>query len=188
MPFIILQQDITALNVDAIVNAANTDLRQGGGVCGAIFRAAGAEDMRAACEPLAPIRTGDAVLTPGFRLPATFVIHTAGPVYRDGNSGEAELLRRSYANSLNLAAEHGCESLAFPLISAGIYGYPKDEALRIACETVTDFLSAYEGDMKVLLTLFDKSLLALAETVLSEIRTAVETHIDSDREEPSFTE
>lgn len=153
MPFSIIRSDITKLNVDAIVNAANTQLQMGGGVCGAIFKAAGAAELQAACDKLAPIKTGEAVITPGFGLPATYVIHTAGPVYRGGSHGEAELLRACYINSLKLAAQHSCESIAFPLISSGIYSYPKEEALRIATDAIHDFLAGHERD--VYLALFN---------------------------------
>jgi len=147
MPFSVVHQDITTMHVDAIVNAANTGLRMGGGVCGAIFRAAGADKMQAACDRLAPIKTGEAVITPGFGLPARYVIHTAGPVYRDGRHGEEALLRACYLNSLKLAAEHGCRSVAFPLISAGIYGYPKQEAMAVAERAIRDFLERHEMDV-----------------------------------------
>jgi O-acetyl-ADP-ribose deacetylase (regulator of RNase III) len=132
MPFHIVRQDITKMKADAIVNAANTTLEMGGGVCGAIFKAAGASELQAACKKLAPIQTGDAVITPGFGLPAKFVVHTAGLVYRGGKNGKEEQLRLCYINSLKRAVENKCESIAFPLISSGIYGYPKDEALRVA--------------------------------------------------------
>jgi O-acetyl-ADP-ribose deacetylase (regulator of RNase III) len=128
MPLTIVRQDITKMKADAIVNAANTDLAMGGGVCGAIFKAAGTDKLQAACDKLSPIQTGDAVITPGFKLPAKYVIHAARPVYRYGKHGEEELLRAAYTNSLKRAVENGCESVAFPLISSGIYGYPKDEA------------------------------------------------------------
>lgn len=105
MPFTIVRQDITQMDVDAIVNAANTELAMGGGVCGAIFRAAGSAELQASCDRLAPVQTGEAVITPGFGLPAKYVIHTAGPVYRDGTQGEEQLLRSSYQNSLALARE-----------------------------------------------------------------------------------
>jgi O-acetyl-ADP-ribose deacetylase (regulator of RNase III) len=131
MPFTIIRGDITQLAVDAIVNAANTSLQAGGGVCGAIFAAAGADRLQAACNDHAPIKTGEAVITKGFALPAKFIIHTAGPIYNDGLSGEA-LLRACYKNSLELAVQHGCASVAFPLISSGIYGYPKDKTQYIA--------------------------------------------------------
>ena len=155
MPFTIIRQDITKMEVDAIVNAANTELRMGGGVCGAIFRAAGAAKLQAACDKLAPIKTGEAVITSGFNLPARFVIHTAGPVYNKQNPEESErLLRSAYTESLRVAIENECESIAFPLISSGIYGYPKDEALQVATSAIRDFLN--EHDIVVYLVLFDK--------------------------------
>jgi O-acetyl-ADP-ribose deacetylase (regulator of RNase III) len=156
MPFTVVRQDITTMNVDAVVNAANTALRMGGGVCGAIFRAAGAAELQAACDKLAPIRTGEAVITPGFNLPARYIIHTAGPVYRDGKQGEEALLRSCYLNSLKLAAEYQCKSIAFPLISAGIYGYPKQEAMAVAERAIMDFLK--QREMDVYLALFDQSV------------------------------
>mgnify|MGYP001170135402 CR=1 FL=1 len=155
MPFFIVYQDITAMAVDAIVNAANNELRMGGGVCGAIFHAAGAEELQAACAPLAPIKTGEAVITPGFRLPARYVIHTAGPVYHDGKSGEEELLRSCYFRALTCAVENGCHSVAFPLISSGIYGYPPEEARRVATAAIEDFLT--RRDLQVYLVLFGKA-------------------------------
>lgn len=127
--------DITTLDVDAIVNAANTALAPGGGVCGAIHRAAGAE-LAAACERLAPCPTGEARLTPGFRLPARHVIHAVGPVWHGGGRGEAALLASAYRAALALARDHGLHSVAFPAISTGIYGYPLDAATRIAVDTV----------------------------------------------------
>jgi len=147
MPLKIVNQDITTMAVDAIVNAANTGLRMGGGVCGAIFRAAGAVEMQAACDGLAPIRTGEAVVTPGFKLPAKFVIHTAGPVYDDGKHGEERLLRDAYTNSLKRAVEKGCKSVAFPLISSGIYGYPKEEALSVAASAIREFVDGRDMDV-----------------------------------------
>jgi O-acetyl-ADP-ribose deacetylase (regulator of RNase III) len=149
MPFTIIRQDITKMKVDAIVNAANTGLLRGGGVCGAIFNAAGAYELQEACDKLAPIKTGDAVVTPGFALSAKYVIHTAGPVYRDGKSGEEAALRACYINSLKRAVENGCESVAFPLISSGIYGYPKDKALEVATGAIHGFLEGH--DMEVYL-------------------------------------
>ncbi|HML36100.1 MAG TPA: macro domain-containing protein [Bacillota bacterium] len=153
MPFNLVRQDITRMQVDAIVNAANTELRMGGGVCGAIFNAAGADAMQAACSRLAPIRTGEAVITPGFRLPAKYVIHTAGPVYRGGKHGEQEQLRSCYMNSLKRAVEHECKSVAFPLISSGIYGYPKEEALKVAIDAIKEFIE--KDDLNVYLVVFE---------------------------------
>lgn len=118
MPFTIVREDITKMKVDAIVNAANTELQMGGGVCGAIFKAAGASELQTACKNLAPIQTGDAVITLGFGLPAKFVVHTAGPVYRGGKNGEEEQLRLCYINSMKRVVEKKCESIAFPLISS----------------------------------------------------------------------
>jgi len=152
MPLHIIHDDITTMKSDAIVNAANTGLRMGGGVCGAIFKAAGIEELTRACAPLAPIKTGEAVITAGFALKASFIIHTAGPVYRDGRSGEEELLSACYHNSLALAKEHNLSSIAFPLIASGIYGYPKDEALAVATATINAFLR--EETMEVYLVLY----------------------------------
>lgn len=130
----IFQGDITTLAVDAIVNAANEQLLPGGGVCGAIHRAAGPE-LAAACAPLAPCPTGRAVITPGFRLPARFVIHAVGPRWQGGTAGEAALLAGAYRSALALADERQLAALAFPAISTGIYGYPLEQAARIAVET-----------------------------------------------------
>jgi len=135
----VCQADITTLAVDAIVNAANSSLLGGGGVDGAIHRAAGAE-LLAECRQLGGCRTGEAKITQGYRLPARWVVHTVGPVWRGGQHGEAELLAAAYANSLRLAAEQGAQSIAFPCISTGIYGYPAKEAATIALNTVRDTL------------------------------------------------
>ncbi|MCL2549221.1 MAG: macro domain-containing protein [Symbiobacteriaceae bacterium] len=157
--------------VDAIVNSANTDLKMGGGVCGAIFTAAGAEKLQAACDVLAPIKTGEAVVTPAFDLPAKYIIHAAGPVYRDGSQHEENALRSCYQNALRLALEHDCQSIAFPLISAGIYGYPKAEALRVARETIRDFLG--EHDMDVRLVLFDGEAVKISEALYGEVESFI---------------
>ena len=135
-----LQADITTLAVDAIVNAAKASLLGGGGVDGAIHRVAGPELLQA-CRQLGGCPVGEARLTPGFRLPARFVIHTVGPVWRDGQQGEPELLASCYRRSLDLAAGQGVKTIAFPCISTGIYGYPIEAAARIALASVTAFLS-----------------------------------------------
>jgi O-acetyl-ADP-ribose deacetylase (regulator of RNase III) len=174
MPFTLVRQDITKMQVDAIVNAANTALQMGGGVCGAIFRAAGAAQLQAACDKLAPIQTGEAVMTPGFHLPARHIIHTAGPIYRGGNHGEEEQLRFCYLNSLKLAVEHQCQSIAFPLISSGIYGYPKDEALQVATSAIRDFLA--EHDMDIYLVIFDKESFQISEELLGKVESYIDEH------------
>ena len=134
----VIQGDITKLNVDAIVNAANCSLLGGGGVDGAIHRAAGPELLRS-CIPLNGCKTGQAKITPGFRLPAKFVIHTPGPIYNDGLHGEPALLESCYKNCRALAEENNCETVAFPAISTGVYGYPWHEATEIAVKTVRNF-------------------------------------------------
>lgn len=151
MPLQIIQEDITKLDTDAIVNAANKELKMGGGVCGAIFRGAGSSKLQEACDELAPIVTGQAVITPAFDLPARYIIHTVGPVYKDGKSGEKEQLRACYLNSLELAREQKCKSIAFPLISSGIYGYPKEEAKQVAIESIEEFLQKNEMDVKLII-------------------------------------
>ena len=165
MPFNIIQGDITRIAVDVIVNAANTSLQMGGGVCGAIFDAAGADKLQAACDNLAPIKTGEAVITQGFQLLAKYIIHTAGPVYRGGQHGEEELLRSCYVNSLDLAVTQGCVSIAFPLISSGIFGYPVADALQVAISAIREFVN--EHDIDVSLVIFDNETLALSEELFS---------------------
>jgi O-acetyl-ADP-ribose deacetylase len=130
--------DITSLDTDAIVNAANESLAPGGGVCGAIHRAAGPELARA-CAAIGHCPTGEARITPGFRLPADYVIHAVGPVWRGGKEGEAKLLASAYRSALQLAGEHGLRSIAFPAISTGIYGYPLEQATDVAVQTVREF-------------------------------------------------
>lgn len=179
MPFTIVRQDITKMKVDAIVNAANTALQMGGGVCGAIFNAAGAKKLQEACNKLAPIQTGEAVITPGFGLAAKFIIHTAGPVYRDGKQGEEILLRACYMNSLKRALENGCETVAFPLISSGIYGYPKAEALRVATAAIQEFLNTQ--DMEVFLAVFDKAAFEVSENLMGEVASYIDEHYIQER-------
>ncbi len=172
MPLQIIRNDITKMPVDAIVNAANNQLRQGGGVCGAIFAAAGPGKLQAACDRLAPCPTGSAVITPGFGLPAKHVIHAVGPVWQGGQQGEKRLLRSAYESALKLATEHGLKSIAFPLISSGVYGYPKDEALRVAM----DALSAYvmHHNLLVYLVVFDRTAFKLSDRLAQDLQSFID--------------
>ncbi len=170
MPLTLVKEDITKMKVDVIVNAANTQLQMGGGVCGAIFRAAGETRLQEACNKLSPIATGEAVITRGFKLPASYIIHTVGPIYRGGHQGERNLLYSSYWNSLKVARENKCTSIAFPLISSGIYGYPPQEALEVAKSAIIDFLK--EEDLDVYLSLFNKNALKIPK----EIREVVDKY------------
>lgn len=167
MPLEIVRNDITKMKVDAIVNAANTQLKMGGGVCGAIFQAAGSEKLQKACDEIGYCAVGEAVITDSFKLPAKYIIHTPGPIWNGGTQNEAELLMASYINSLNLAKKNECESIAFPLISTGIYGYPKDEALQIAVSTISQFLMS--SDMHVYLVVFDKKSFGLSKQLFASI-------------------
>lgn len=163
------------MKVDAIVNAANTDLQMGGGVCGAIFNAAGASKLQAACDLVAPIKTGEAAITPAFSLPAKYVIHAAGPIYSHWSKGQNEAyLRSAYTESLCLAEKNGCESIAFPLISSGIYGYPKAEALEVATQAIQDYLTDHEMD--VYLVVFDKTSFVVSEKLMGEVDSYIDEH------------
>lgn len=159
-----VRADITAEHVDAVVNAANEALAGGAGVDGAIHRAAGAADLRAACRALGGCATGDAKATDGFALPARWIIHTVGPRWRGGSRGEADLLASCYRRSLAVADELGARSVAFPAISTGVYGYPRDEAARVAVRTL---LSTPTGVELVRLAAFDDATLALYERELA---------------------
>lgn len=171
MPFYPVRNDITRMEVDAIVNAANRTLLGGGGVDGAIHKAAGA-GLLEECITLEGCSTGDAKITRGYDLPAKYVIHTVGPVYKDGRHGEEVLLRSCYRRSLQLAAEKGLESVAFPLISAGAYGYPREEAIRIASEEIVSFLESRE--MTVYLVFYDKASFTLGRERFPGLESRIE--------------
>ena len=179
MPLTLIRQDITQLHVDAVVNAANERLRAGGGVCGAIFNAAGREELQAACDQIGHVDTGSAVATPGFKLPARHIIHTAGPIWRGGTMGEPELLASCYRSSMVLARKLGDESIAFPLISAGIFGYPPEEALKVATDTIRAYLKD-DPDLEVTLCLFDRRATRLSRTLFGQISEYVDdNYVDS---------
>lgn len=161
---------ITDLNTDAIVNAANDGLWAGGGVCGAIFRAAGYDKLQDACNAIGHCDTGSAVITPGFDLKAKYIIHAVGPVWNGGNHKEPQMLYGAYRSSLELAVESGCHSIGFPLISAGIFGYPKDKAWRKAIQSCHDFfLKNPKADLQVIFAVLDDDILALGQQTLEEI-------------------
>lgn len=167
MPLLIVRNDITKMKVDAIVNATNPMLKMGGGVSGAIFTVAGRRMLQDACDAIGHCAQGEAVITPGFDLPSKYVIHTVGPVWHGGVAGESEQLADCYTHSLELARKHGCESIAFPLVSSGTYRYPKQEALNIAISAISQFL--FENDMTVYLVVYDAKAFMLSKQLFSSI-------------------
>ncbi len=179
MPLQIVHNDIIKMNTDAVVNAANERLLRGGGVCGAIFKAAGGQALQEACDKIGHCETGQAVITEGFSLQARYIIHAVGPIWRGGNYGEEKLLYSAYQNSLKLAESYELKSIAFPLISAGIYGYPKEAALKVAASAIGDFLK--ESEMDVYLVVFDRTAVQISEGLFQNVTHYLNTYFREDR-------
>ena len=182
MPFQILHNDITNMETDAIVNAANSKLLEGGGVCGEIFSKAGRDELQKECTLLAPCAVGHAVITKGYNLKSKYIIHAVGPIYKDGNSNEETYLKSAYENSLKLAKDYNLKSIAFPLISAGIYGYPKEEALNIAISTIKEFLK--DNEMDIYLVVFDRKVVQLSEELYENIKHYIDCFYEDENYAP----
>ena len=183
MPFEIIRNDITCMRCDAIVNTANPAPIIGGSSDARIHGAAGPGPLEAR-KKIGPIAVGEAAITPAFRLQAKYVIHTVGPIWRGGQNGERELLISAYRNSMTLAVQYKCETVAFPLISAGVYGYPKAQAIQVAMDTVSAFLLEHDLDMTVYIVVFNKESFQLSTKLFSGVRQYIDDHYVEIREEP----
>ena len=174
MPFQMVRNDITRVAADAIVNPANRELLQGSGTSRAIYQAAGETELTAACKAIGCCAPGGAVCTPAFGLPAKYIFHTACPAWRGGTAGEAQQLAGAYRAALELAVEYHCESVAVPLLSTGNYGYPKEQAFRIAADVITRFV--LEHDLTVYLVLYDRESLATGQKLFADVAEYIDDH------------
>lgn len=181
MPFLMIRNDITKVAADAIVNPANRNLLQGSGTSRAIYQAAGEQELTAACEAIGRCDLGRAVCTPAFGLPATYIFHAVCPAWHGGGFGEAEQLAGAYHSALELAAEYHCESVAFPLLSSGNYGYPKEQAFRIAVDTITQYVM--EHDLTVYLVLYDRDSLAVSRKLFASVEEYIDDHYVAQNDE-----
>ena len=181
MPFLMIRNDITKVAADAIVNPANRNLLQGSGTSRAIYQAAGEQELTAACEAIGYCDLGKAVCTPAFRLPAKYIFHAVCPAWQGGLFGEAEQLAGAYHSALELAAEYQCESVAFPLLSSGNYGYPKEQAFRIAVDTITQYVMGH--DLTVYLVLYDRHSLAVSRKLFTSVEEYIDDHYVAQNDE-----
>ena len=181
MPFLMIRNDITKVTADAIVNPANRNLLQGSGTSRAIYQAAGEQELTAACEAIGYCEPGRAVCTPAFGLPAKYIFHAVCPAWHGGFFGEAKQLAGAYHSALELAAEYHCESVAFPLLSSGNYGYPKEQAFRIAVDTITQYVM--EHDLTVYLVLYDQHSLAVSRKLFTSVEEYIDDHYVAQNDE-----
>lgn len=181
MPLLLIRNDITKVTADALVNPANPELLEGSGTSRAIYLAAGEEQLAAACRSLGHCEPGNSVITPAFRLQARYIIHTVCPVWEDGTRGEAKLLYRSYQSALELAEEYSLDSIAFPLLSSGNYGFPKEQAMKTALRAVSDFLM--EHDLLVYLVLYDRSAVSVSRKLFASVEEYIDDHYVAEKDE-----
>ncbi len=184
MPFKIVRNDITKMEVDAIVNTANEKVCYGEGIDTAVYKAAGEEQLLAARRVIGDMKEGETAITPGFQLPCAYIIHAVSPRYVDGHSGEAEKLRSCYRGSLKLAKEKGCKSMAFPLISTGSYGYPKEEAMRIAVDEIHAFL--LKDEMQIYLVVFDQESSRLGHGIYPDLESYIDRNYVEEQTEKEY--
>lgn len=186
MPFLLIRNDITKVCADAIVNTANTELMEGSGTSRAIYLAAGERKLQKACRKIGHCDVGKAVITNGFRLPAKYIIHAVGPVWQDGSCGEEKILYSAYMESMKLAKAWKLRSIAFPLISSGYYGYPKERALKTAISAISDFLM--KNEMLVYLVIYDEKSFSVSRKLFASIEEYIDGHYVEKHRERAFFE